>query len=195
MHESVKDVLLKHVASMSTEDRVELAKLLVEGTGHEVLSQSVVQAYVPHEEVAWQTKVTYAEMQKADPVFKKHVDVWMYDKPYVPQPTSEEDSVEAVEKVWDLANKLCKFLNAKYTKFHFYASAGGSKFKRIVRESKTDFGLPDPASATAYCFVDAAGFIYKAAGWGTPAKDARGTVAGVLNEIIPVDLHGHWLYK
>jgi hypothetical protein len=47
----------------------------------------------------------------------------------------------------------------------------GQKYARIVR---LDGGNDQYGSA--YCFVDAAGNIYKPAGWKAPAKHARGSI-------------------
>ncbi len=60
------------------------------------------------------------------------------------------------------------------------------KYTRIVQ---TD----GPAHRSVFCFVDAAGAIYKPAGWKGPAKGVRSTLATV--DIANVDPYGSWLYR
>ena len=55
------------------------------------------------------------------------------------------------------------------------------KYTRIVHRS------------SAYCFIDAAGNIYKPASWKAPAKGVRSTLATVV--MSTVDQFGGWLYR
>lgn len=77
-------------------------------------------------------------------------------------------------------------LNAKFNSigYTFLVERPGVKYTRIVRTS-TD--------RSVFCFVDAAGNIYKAAGWKAPAKGVRSTLATV--NIANVDPYGSWLYR
>ena len=46
---------------------------------------------------------------------------------------------------------------------------------------------------SVYCFIDAAGNIYKPASWKAPAKGVRSTLATVV--MSTVDQFGGWLYR
>ncbi len=64
----------------------------------------------------------------------------------------------------------------------------GVRSQRYARIVQTD----GPAHRSVYCFVDAEGNIYKAAGWKSPAKGVRSTLATV--DLNNVDPYGSWLY-
>lgn len=75
-------------------------------------------------------------------------------------------------------------LNAKFPG-RFELGPTGLKYTRVIDVS---FG-----GQSVYCFVDAAGNIYKAASWKAPAKGVRSTLATV--DLARVDQYGGWLYK
>lgn len=75
-----------------------------------------------------------------------------------------------------------KFSSVGYT---FLVERPGVKYTRIVQTAT--------AHRSVYCFVDAEGNIYKSAGWKTPAKGIRSTLATV--DITKVDPYGAWLYR
>jgi hypothetical protein len=86
-------------------------------------------------------------------------------------------------------------LNAKFntidgttTGYVFSIDRPGIKFTRIVQR-----GVNGGLSRSVYCFVDADGNIYKAAGWKAPAKGVRSTLATV--DVSKVDPYGSWLYR
>ena len=74
-----------------------------------------------------------------------------------------------------------KFNSVGYT---FLVERPGVKYTRIVQTA--------PGHKSVFCFVDAEGNIYKAAGWKGPAKGVRSTLATV--SINQVDPYGSWLY-
>jgi hypothetical protein len=74
-----------------------------------------------------------------------------------------------------------KFNGMGYT---FSLDKPGAKFTRLVATRS--------CSRSVYCFLDAAGNIYKAAGWKAPAKGVRSTLATV--DMNGVDAFGSWLY-
>jgi hypothetical protein len=83
-----------------------------------------------------------------------------------------------------------EFLDALNTKFNgigytFLVECPGVKYTRIVQTAAE--------SQSVFCFVDAAGNIYKAASWKAPAKGVRSTLATV--DIAKVDPYGTWLYR
>lgn len=79
-------------------------------------------------------------------------------------------------------------LNVKFNSigYTFLIEREGIKYTRIVQTMRGS------NSRSVYCFVDANGNIYKAAGWKTPAKGVRSTLATV--DISTIDPHGSWLY-
>lgn len=82
-----------------------------------------------------------------------------------------------------------EFIDALNQKFNgigytFSLSKPGAKFTRVVTTRS--------GSRSVYCFLDAQGNIYKAAGWKAPAKGVRGTLATV--DMTAVDAFGAWLY-
>jgi hypothetical protein len=84
-----------------------------------------------------------------------------------------------------------EFITALNQKFNsigyiFLIEREGIKYTRIVQTSGNG------GSRSVYCFVDAQGNIYKAAGWKTPAKGVRSTLATV--DMSTVDPYGAWLY-
>ena len=78
-------------------------------------------------------------------------------------------------------------LNAKFNGigYMFLVERPGVKYTRIVQTAQ--------AHRSVFCFVDAEGNIYKAAGWKAPAKGVRSTLATVRIET--VDPYGSWLYR
>lgn len=75
-----------------------------------------------------------------------------------------------------------KFNSIGYT---FLIERQGIKYTRIVQTA--------PGHRSVYCFVDAEGNIYKAAGWKAPAKGVRSTLATV--DVATIDPYGAWLYR
>lgn len=75
-----------------------------------------------------------------------------------------------------------KFNGMGYT---FSLDKPGAKNTRVVQTHST--------SRSVYCFLDAEGNIYKAAGWKAPAKGVRGNLATL--DMTTVDAFGSWLYK
>jgi hypothetical protein len=67
-----------------------------------------------------------------------------------------------------------------------FGKTQGKKYTKIVALNRD--GVP----SSVYCFIDADGNIYKAAGWNAPAKGIRSTLATV--ELCKVDHYGSWLY-
>jgi len=84
---------------------------------------------------------------------------------------------------------LQEFITALNDKFnadsYSFEVEQGPKYARVVR---TSYG-----QRSAYCFVDAHGLVYKAAGWKGPAKGVRANLA-TLN-LGHVDQYGGWLYR
>lgn len=84
---------------------------------------------------------------------------------------------------------LQEFIDALNAKFadqgYTFTVQQGPKYARIV---KTYFG-----QASAFCFVDHLGNIYKAAGWKGPVRQVRSTLATV--DMSKVDQYGGWLYR
>jgi hypothetical protein len=77
-------------------------------------------------------------------------------------------------------------LNQKFNpvSYQFELDKPGPKFTRVIRSSGS--------SRSVFCFIDAAGNIYKAASWKAPAKGVRSTLATVNVDL--VDQYGGWLY-
>lgn len=71
--------------------------------------------------------------------------------------------------------------------YRFSVERPGVKYTRIVRQDNR----PE-SGRSVFCFVDTDGNILKAAGWKTPAKGVRSTLATV--DIAKVDPYGSWLY-
>ena len=67
-----------------------------------------------------------------------------------------------------------------------FGKTQGKKYTKVVALNRD--GVP----SSVYCFIDADGNIYKAAGWNAPAKGIRSTLATV--ELCKVDHYGSWLY-
>lgn len=79
-------------------------------------------------------------------------------------------------------------LNDKFTgDYSFAIERPGVKYTRIVQSFR------NTGNRSVFCFVDAEGNIYKPAGWKTPAKGVRSTLATV--DITKVDPYGSWLYR
>lgn len=64
----------------------------------------------------------------------------------------------------------------------------GPKFYNVWKQNVSGTG-----SRSAYCFIDMEGNIYKAAGWGTPAKGIRGNIATV--DPTKLTSSTAWLYR
>ena len=76
-------------------------------------------------------------------------------------------------------------LNAKFEKDGYkFTTMAGPKYVRVVKNSR--------GQESVFCFVDYAGNIYKSAGWKSPVKQVRSTLATV--DIDKVDAYGGWLY-
>lgn len=158
------------VAALSVEDRLSLARLLVKGTGSYVVPQDLLLGHVPTYELAYIDGFDFVGL----PSDKSHL------KPTAKTPDEHP------------AITLSTFLSKKHQGWLFYTSPKESKYMRVVREMKSAAWVD--AEASAYCFVDAEGNIYKAAGWYTHAKGIRSTVNSVLNEFTLTDPYGAWLY-
>ena len=83
-----------------------------------------------------------------------------------------------------------EFIDALNQKFNgegysFSLDKPGAKNTRVV--------MTRSGSRAVYCFLDAEGNIYKAAGWKAPAKGIRGNLATL--DMNTVDPFGSWLYK
>jgi hypothetical protein len=81
--------------------------------------------------------------------------------------------------------ELVAALNAKVGSERFSLDKPGQKYTRVVNTSG--------GQRSVWCFVDAAGNIYKAASWKAPAKGVRSTLATV--DMSRVDEYGGWLYR
>jgi len=84
-------------------------------------------------------------------------------------------------------NEFVTALNDKFNSigYTFIIERPGVKFTRVV--------ITATAHKSVYCFVDAAGYIYKSAGWKAPAKGVRSSLTTV--DITNVDPYGSWLYR
>jgi hypothetical protein len=82
------------------------------------------------------------------------------------------------------AQEFVDYLNARITAMGYnerrvqgnrvhFSVMQGRKYARIVQDGGSQ--------RSSYAFVDADGFIYKAAGWKAPAKWARATVDSVIS--------------
>jgi hypothetical protein len=87
------------------------------------------------------------------------------------------------------AQELVDYLNARIARTGYnerqvpgntvhFSLMQGKKYARVICGSK-------PGMGSAYAFVDADGYIYKAASWKAPAKGIRATVNGVLLNEVP----------
>jgi hypothetical protein len=95
------------------------------------------------------------------------------------------------------AQKLVDYLNARIARTGYnerqcmantvsFSLMQGKKYARIVQSNAQSEGMGK--SRSAYAFVDAAGNIYKVAGWKAPAPGVRATVDDVTQE-------RHWFFK
>ena len=75
-------------------------------------------------------------------------------------------------------------LNEKFGGSGFELDKPGSKYTRVIATHS--------CSRSVFCFIDAAGNIYKAASWKAPAKGVRSTLATVNVDL--VGQYGGWLY-
>jgi hypothetical protein len=84
------------------------------------------------------------------------------------------------------AQELVDYLNARIARTGYnerqapgntahFSLMQGQKYARIICGT-------EPGMRSAYAFVDADGYIYKAAGWKTPAKGVRCTVGNLINK-------------
>jgi hypothetical protein len=112
----------------------------------------------------------------------------------------EEDDIDKIEEeavaVRKWADELVGFLNQTFNQagFSFHASPGGTKYKRIVRSDSNSSGTPIEGTASAYCFVNPEGQIFKPKGWQVPANGARAHVIEVLSGHVVPTWHTGWLY-
>lgn len=79
-------------------------------------------------------------------------------------------------------------LNSKFTNHTFFTERPGVKYTRVIQSCPSN-----PDSRSVYCFIDAAGNIYKPASWKAPAKGVRSTLATF--DINSADPFGGWMYR
>lgn len=77
-------------------------------------------------------------------------------------------------------------LNAKFIGEYTFSLMPGKKYARVVSHPVMGSG------ASAYCFLDAEGNVYKCGSWKAPAKGVRANLKTLDME--KVDAYGSWLY-
>jgi len=85
------------------------------------------------------------------------------------------------------AQEFVDHMNANHTKdgyAQFSIDPNGRKYTRIV----ATYG----GQRSVYCFIDAEGNIYKAAGWKAPAKGIRANLATL--DLSRLDWNTGWMY-
>jgi hypothetical protein len=95
--------------------------------------------------------------------------------------TNTEADMSKAQELVDYLNARIAATGYNHAQFApnpvFFSVQQGRKYARIVKGHEAD-----GPGWSAYAFVDANGYIYKAAGWSAPAKGARAKVDDLIDK-------------